>query len=288
MKFGTYFAYWEQEWQADYPAYCDKVAKLGFDVLEIAAAPLVEMNEKKLANLKGAAARNNLELTACIGLPVKYDVSSANEIVRQSGINYLQKIILGMEKVGIHKLGGIIYAYWPCDYSKPVDKKGAWRRSVESVSETAGFAKKHGVTLMLEVVNRFEQYIMNDAVEAVAFVEEVGHENVKVMLDSFHMNIEEDNMGGAIRLADKHLGHFHVGECNRKVPGKGRMPWTEMGQALREIGYNGAVVMEPFVRMGGTVGNDIKVWRDMSEGANDEKLDADISESLRFLRKAFQ
>ena len=288
MKFGTYFAYWEKEWQADYAAYCDKVAKLGFDVLEIAAAPLAEMSNKGLDNLKDAATRNNLELTACIGLPMKYDVSSVNETVRESGLNYLKRIILGMEKVGIHKLGGIIYAYWPCDYSKPVDKKGAWSRSVESVRETAGFAKKHGVILMLEVVNRFEQYIMNDAAEAVDFVEEAGCENVKVMLDSFHMNIEEDDMGGAIRLAGKHLGHFHVGECNRKVPGKGRMPWAEMGQALRKIGYNGAVVMEPFVRMGGTVGSDIKVWRDMSDGADDAKLDADILESLRFLKKTFQ
>ena len=287
MKFGTYFAYWEQEWQGDYIAYCDKVAGLGFDILEIAAAPLANMKDEDLAGLKAAAEKNGLELTACIGLTKEYDVSSKEEEVRQAGLAYLRAIILGMEKAGIHKLGGIIYAYWPCDYAKPVDKTATRAKSIESVRETADFAKQHGVTLMLEVVNRFEQYLLNDAAEAVDFAKEVDRENVKVMLDCFHMNIEEDHLGDAIRHAGKYLGHFHVGEANRKVPGKGHMPWAEMGQALNEIGYTGGVVMEPFVRMGGTVGSDIKVWRDLSGGASDEELDADIGESLQFLRKAF-
>ena len=95
-------------------------------------------------------------------------------------------------------------------------------------------------------------------------------------------------MGGAIRKTGDMLGHFHVGECNRKVPGKGRMPWAEMGCALRDIGYNECVVMEPFVRMGGGVGADVKVWRDLSGGADEAKLDEDIRESLVFLKKQFE
>lgn len=68
-------------------------------------------------------------------------------------------------------------------------------------------------------------------------------------------------------------GHFHTGECNCKVPGKGCIPWCEIRKALHDIGYNGGVVMEPFVRMGGTVGSDIKVWRDISCEANEAKVD---------------
>jgi D-psicose/D-tagatose/L-ribulose 3-epimerase len=107
---------------------------------------------------------------------------------------------------------------------------------------------------------------------------------VKVMLDTFHMNIEEDSIGGAIRSAGPYLGHFHVGECNRKVPGKGRIPWLEIRDALREVGYDRAVVMEPFVRMGGKVGSDIKVWRDLSGGASESGLDDDAAGALEFLR----
>jgi D-psicose/D-tagatose/L-ribulose 3-epimerase len=104
------------------------------------------------------------------------------------------------------------------------------------------------------------------------------------MLDTFHMNIEEDSIGGAIRTAGSYLGHLHTGECNRKVPGKGRTPWREIGEALKDINYDGGVVMEPFVRMGGTVGSNIKVWRDISNGANEEQLDRDAQEALEFSR----
>jgi D-psicose/D-tagatose/L-ribulose 3-epimerase len=82
------------------------------------------------------------------------------------------------------------------------------------------------------------------------------------------------------------LGHFHTGECNRRPPGRGRIPWDEIGTAFRDIGYDGAVVMEPFVRMGGTVGSDIKVWRDLSGGGGEERLDAEAREALAFSRAA--
>jgi D-psicose/D-tagatose/L-ribulose 3-epimerase len=84
------------------------------------------------------------------------------------------------------------------------------------------------------------------------------------MLDTFHMNIEEDSFGAAIRAAGPLLGHFHTGENNRRVPGKGRLPRHEIGTTLREIGYDGAVVMEPFVKMGGGIGSDINARQSLA------------------------
>ena len=77
---------------------------------------------------------------------------------------------------------------------------------------------------------------------------------------------------------------IHVGENNRRVPGKGRLPWQEIGTALREIGYDGAVVLEPFVMMGGGVGSDIKIWRDLSDNADEAALDEDARRVWRFPR----
>lgn len=287
MKFGTYFAYWEREWDADYIAYCKKAAGLGFDILEVAAGSLAEKTDAELFGIKQAAQDNGIEITCCIGLPPQYNTASADERVRRAGIEHLKRIMDAMYKVDSHILGGIIYAYWPCDYNKPVDKEQAWETAVRSIREAADTAKSLDIMLAVETVNRFEQYIINSAEEAVEFVQEIGKENVKVMLDSFHMNIEEDDPGEAIRRTGKYLGHFHIGEANRKVPGKGHMPWTEMGAALREVGYDGAVVMEPFVKMGGTVGRDIKVWRDLSGGASEKQMDDDIRESLQFVKKQF-
>jgi D-psicose/D-tagatose/L-ribulose 3-epimerase len=98
------------------------------------------------------------------------------------------------------------------------------------------------------------------------------------------MNIEEDSFGQAIRAAGPLLGHFHTGEANRRVPGTGRLPWHEIGAALREIAYDGAVVMEPFVKMGGSVGRDIKVFRDLSDGADEAKMDEMARQGLEFSR----
>ena len=91
----------------------------------------------------------------------------------------------------------------------------------------------------------------------------------------------------AILLAGDKLGHFHVGENNRRVPGKGGFPWYEIGMALRAIGYDKNVVMEPFVKSGGGVGNDIKIWRDLSGGASDAQLDEDAKNSVAYLRYVF-
>ena len=287
MKFGTYFAYWEREWDADYAAYCKKVAGLGFDILEVAAGGLVEKSDKELLDIKNAAIDNGIELTACIGLPPQFNTASEDESIRTAGVEYLKRIMDAMYKVDSKILGGIIYAYWPCDYSKPVNKQQAWDAAVRSMREVADAGKDLGVTIVMETVNRFEQYIINCASEAVDFIKEVGKDNAKVMLDCFHMNIEEDFLGDAIRNTGDYLGHFHIGEANRKVPGKGHMPWAEMGQALRDINYQGAVVMEPFVKMGGTVGSDIKVWRDLSNNATEQQMDADIKEALQFVKKEF-
>lgn len=287
MKIGTYFAYWEKEWDTDFFPYISKVARLGFDILEIAGGGLADLPDDQVIRLRDEASRCNITLTVCIGLPAQYDVSSENEETRQAGVAYMKRLIDKTNLVGARQIGGIVYAYWPVDYSKPVNKAATREISIRSIQELADYALPKDVTLTLETVNRFEQFLFNDAAEATQFVKDVNRDNVKVMLDSFHMNIEEDSFYDAIVSTGSYLGHFHIGEPNRKVPGKGRIPWDEIGRALRDIGYDGTVVMEPFVRPGGGVGSDIKVWRDLSDNASDEKMDEDIAESCRFVRKAF-
>lgn len=284
MKYGIYYAYWEQEWKADYRYYIEKVAKLGFDILEIAASPIPNYSDKQIAELKSCAAANGIILTAGHGPSAAQNLSSPDPDVRKNAKAFYTDLLKRIYKLDIHTLGGAIYSYWPVDYSKPIDKEGDWDRSVESVREIAKIAEDCGVDYCLEVLNRFENHLLNTAKEGVEYVKQVDSPSVKVMLDTFHMNIEEDSIGGAIRTAGKYLGHFHTGECNRKVPGKGRVPWREIGDALHDINYNGGIVMEPFVRMGGTVGSDIKIWRDISHGADENKLDRDAQDALNFSR----
>ena len=126
-----------------------------------------------------------------------------------------------MYKVDSHILGGIIYAYWPCDYGKPVDKQRAWEASVRSMREVADTAESLDVTLVMETVNRFEQYIINSAAEAVLFVEDIGRKNAKVMLDCFHMNIEEDYLGTRSARRKQSRAFPHRGSEPEGAGGKG-------------------------------------------------------------------
>jgi D-psicose/D-tagatose/L-ribulose 3-epimerase len=284
LKFGIYYSYWEQEWSADCLKYVEKVARLGFDVIEIAAHHLNSYSPAHIAEVARSARDNGVTVTAGLGPSREKNLSSADPAIRKAGRAFFEETLANLAKLDIHVIGGALHSYWPIDYSRPVDKAGDRARGVEGVSRLADFAANLGVDLCLEVLNRFENHVLNTAEEGVAFVREVDKPNVKVMLDTFHMNIEEDSFGKAIRAAGPLLGHFHTGENNRRVPGKGRLPWHEIGTALREIGYGGAVVMEPFVKMGGRVGGDIKVWRDLSDNADEAQMDEAARQALAFSR----
>ena len=287
MKYGIYFAYWEKEWKADLIPDIRKVRDLGFDVLEISCASLIHASREDLTLLKQTAADSGVILTAGYGPGSAENLASPDPVIVSNAIAFYTDILQKLEYLEIHTIGGGIYSYWPVDYTQPIDKPGDWARSVANVRKVGKVAADCGVRYCLEVLNRFGGYLLNTAEEAKQFVEEVGLPSVMIMLDTFHMNIEEDNMADAIRLAGDRLGHFHVGENNRRVPGKGGLNWAAVGSALREIGYTGAVVMEPFVLQGGTVGRDIRIWRDLSHGADNARLDSDAAGSVAFLRHVF-
>lgn len=287
MKHGIYYAYWEDMWGADYLSYIEKIAKLGFDFLEIGCTPVNDFSKETLRDLRKCADDNGVFLTGGYGPSADRNLGSANPQYVQNAKDFYAKLFENFETLGIDTIGGGLYSYWPADYTQPIDKAGDWERSVKNVREVGRMAADHGVHFCLEVLNRFEGYLLNTCAEAVQFVDQVGLPNVHVMLDTFHMNIEEDDMAAAIRLAGKRLGHFHTGECNRRVPGKGRMPWREIGQALREIGYDGNVCMEPFVKMGGQVGQDIRIWHNMYDDLSEARLDRDAADAVRFQRYMF-
>ena len=288
MKYGIYYAYWERQWGGEYLPYVERVAGLGFDILEISCASLLYMSDRQIEELSYAKEKYGIALTAGYGPKANENIASGDAAVVVNALNFWNKTFKILKRLGISLVGGGLYSYWPVDYSNTIDKEAELFRSIAGVKKMAAMAADYGITLGMEVLNRFEGYLLNTAEEGVEFIKAVDSHNVKLMLDTFHMNIEEDSLGGAIRTAGKYLGHFHIGECNRRVPGKGRIPWQEIGCALRDIGYDGAVVMEPFVLMGGQVGADIKVWRDLSKGASSGQLDKDAKDALEFTKYIFE
>lgn len=284
-KVGIYFAYWSNKWSGDYHNYIDKVSDLDFDVLELCSDSLIGMPDEELISIKNHAKNRNLELTFCAGFSPENDPSSLDEKVRNNGLVYAKNTLKAINKLEGKIFGGINYAAWPVIFGKnPPDKKSHLAASLKSMDEIKRYAEYYGVTYCVEVVNRFEQFLINTAQEAVDFINMINSPNIKILLDTFHMNIEEDSIYKAIRLADKNLGHMHIGENNRKTPGKGHLDWDMIMKALKDIDYNGHLVMEPFVSVGGDVGRDIKVWRNLENKTDEKSLDLNAREALNFIR----
>jgi D-psicose/D-tagatose/L-ribulose 3-epimerase len=281
-RIGIYYAYWTHEWDADFHPFIDKVADLGFDVLETNAGTVARMTSAERRALKSHADDRGIGLTFCIGLPHEFDPASPDAATRQKGVDYLSRMAVGIGEIGGGKVGGIIHGSWPMNMPKgETDKRPYLDRSIASMKQAAKVAEDHNVTFNVEVVNRFEQFLLNTSAEAVEYVKAVGSPNVKILLDTFHLNIEEDFIGQAIIHAGQYLGHLHIGENNRMPPGYGHIPWTEVASALRQINFKGDVVMEPFLMPGGQVGSDIKVYRDLSVGLD---LDEEARKALLLMR----
>lgn len=283
-KVGIYYAYWTQNWETHFVPFVEKAKARGFDILEVDSVAHLPKVERK--RLRDAALNADIELTFSAALAPAYDIASEEPTVRRQGIAFLQNQARMLRDMEAKQLGGVICGCWLERKALSESEKYLYLdRSVESMQEVMKVVEDCGVVFNVEVVNRYEQFMLNTAEEAVQYVERVGSPNCKILLDTFHMNIEEDSFRGAIKTAGERLGHVHVGETNRKVPGCGRTPWSEIFGTLREIGYSGAIVMEPFLRPGGEVGRDIALYRDLSAGID---LDAEAVRGVRFIRKQLE
>ena len=281
-KFGIFMNFWEKNWDADHAKYIRKAADIGFDILEFQAQPLLEMSDDKIRSLKALADEVGIELTYSLGLDRAYDVSSLDETVRKGGVEYLQNIVRKINVGGGTLLSGVSYAGWGTPDNFKGDKRPYWEQSVKSMKEIIKVAEQCGVTYCVEAVNRFETCLINTAAEALDYVAEIDSPNIGVLLDTYHMNIEENNIGDAIRLVGDKLTSFHTGENNRTAPGRGHLDWDEIFKALADIDYKGRIVSEPFVMQGGEVGRDIHVYRDLIDSPSEAAIDAEAAYLLKF------
>ena len=278
--------FWEKNWAADHKKYIKKAAEIGFDILEFQAQPLLEMSDDHIRDLRKTADEYGIELTYSLGLDRRYDVSSLDETVRKGGVEYLQNIIRKMHVGGGTLLSGVSYAGWGTPDDMQDTKQPYWEQSVKSMKEIIKVAEDCGVTYCVEAVNRFETCLINTAKEALAYIEEIDSKNIGVLLDTYHMNIEEDSLGDAIRLVGPNrLKSFHTGDNNRRAPGRGHIDWDEVFGALADIGYKGRIVSEPFVMQGGEVGRDIHVYRYLIENPCEAAIDAEAKYLLEFERE---
>lgn len=283
-KLGIFVNFWEKKWAVDHKYYIDKVKRLGYDILEFQAQPLLDMSDDECRSIKKYADEREIDLSYSLGLNPKYDVASPDKEVRKGGVEYLKNIVRKIAVMEGELFSGVTFAGWglPNYFVDEAEKEALFGRSVESMQEVMKTAEKEGVTVCVEAVNRFESPLINTAAEAIRYADMVNSPNIGIHLDAYHMNIEENSIGDAIRLVGKRLRHFHTGENNRNIPGRGHIDWDEIFGALKEIDYKKNIVSEPFLMMGDEVGYDIRVWRPILENPTEERLDEAAKELLTF------
>lgn len=137
------------------------------------------------------------------------------------------------------------------------------QRAADTLRQAAGFAQQAGVTLCIEYLNRFECYFLTTAKDAKALVQAVNHPSFRTMYDTFHAHIEEKNPAGAIETVADVMAHVHISENDRGTPGTGQVRWDENFKTLREVGYDGWLVIEAFGRALPDLAAATRVWRDL-------------------------
>lgn len=275
QKVGIHLSYWQTSWSDPLPPIFKKAKQAGFDVGEL---PLLAPHSMDFHHLKAALDRAGLLASCGTGLGPATDITSPDPNIRSAGLAHLQACLEGASILGSPVLGGLTYAPWG------VIPEAGWNkhreRCVESLKQVAEMAADNDVLLCLEVVNRFEGYLVNTVEQGLSLLDEVGSPHLKLHLDTFHMNIEEDDPSQAIRMAGDRLGHFHCVANNRKAPGKGHISWREIQKSLQGIAYKGFLVAESFVNPAGEVGRGMFIWRSMAED-----LDRNAADIAQFLRE---
>jgi D-psicose/D-tagatose/L-ribulose 3-epimerase len=244
-----------------------KAKELGFAAIDISIShPESFPTEKVLNEVK----KTGIEAVTTHTLHKGTNIISADPKVRKKGVEMLKLMVDINEALGSRIMGGVIYAGWGCLSGKP-RSKDEWNWSVDSMKEVGEYGKKvKGLSICVEPVNRFETHFLNIASDAVQYCKDVGTGNMKVHLDCFHMIREETSFRGAVETCGKqYLGYVHVCENNRGIPGTGLVPWKEFFTAVKEIGYDGPMVIESFDPSFEELNRLCAIWRKFADSGEE-------------------
>ncbi len=223
-----------------------RLAKYKYDAVELEGEPDKEKYEPK--KVKKMLQQYGLEVSSIAGMylwkeEIKRDLASSDKKIREQTIAYLIKCI-DYAKFISAKLVIVV----PAAVSKlapSLSKKEDWKNSVKAVQEVAKYAEKKDILLAIEPINRYETYLVNSVQDALGYAREVNSSHVKVMADTFHMNIEERDIPEAIRIAGDNLINVHIADSNRCSVGRGHINFKALIKALKEINYQYALTLEP-------------------------------------------
>ena len=255
--------------------------KWGFDSVELAVEDPSHIDP---AHVKRELDRNGLicgSVCACMG-PDR-DLRGTPQ-QQKTGLDYMMKIIDQMVVLDCPSLIGPEYsAVGRADAVPPAEYKKQWATVVKNLKTLCRHAEKRGKQVCLEPLNRFETDFINTCDQGLKMIKDVGSPALKLHLDTFHMNIEEKFQGDAIRKAGKHLAHFHACGSDRGTPGNDHIDWKSIAKALKDIRYDGNVVIESFTTDVKVIARAAAIWRRIEPTQNEIAV-----KGLKFLKRTLR
>ncbi|MEZ5670228.1 MAG: sugar phosphate isomerase/epimerase family protein [Alphaproteobacteria bacterium] len=242
-----------------------RIRALGFDFVEL-LVPEPE-DDLDLAAVRTAVADAGLDVVLAARVNLQRNIAGADPAARAGGVAYLGHCVAAAQAVGARIVGGPLYGQ-PLVFAgrapAPVDeaeRAAREARTLEGLAAVVGRAADAGVALALEPLNRFETDICSTTAQGIAIVDAVGSPALGLLLDTFHMNMEDPSIPGAIRRAGGRIVHFQANESHRGFAGTGHIDWPAVTGALAEVGYRGPISLEPFRREDERVAVSLAAWR---------------------------
>jgi D-psicose/D-tagatose/L-ribulose 3-epimerase len=235
------------------------VSSMGYDEVEVCIEDPARLTAAKVAK---AASDEGLSVLVCGAFGPDRDASHEEARRRQDAITYLKGCVDFAAEVGSPLVSGPMYATTGQARLLPDSERAdQWGRARDSLAEVADYAGSVSVRLAIEPLNRFETDLVNTVEQGVRLCEDIGSPNAGLLLDTFHMNIEEKDMPAAVRSAGGHLFHVQASENDRGTPGTGHVDWQGLVQALRDLDYRGSVVVESFLPTVKEIARAVSLWR---------------------------
>jgi len=276
VKYGMNLMLWADDMRDDLLPVLESLRRMGYDGVEV---PVFDLDRAKWVAWGRRLDDLGLERTANHVIAPEFDPVSPDPAVQRRAYEHMERVVDCCQAVGATVLAG------PHQVALGVfTGHGAtddeWARSVAHIRRVAEYAAAAGVLLTEEVVNRFELYHLNTMAQAIRFIDEVGHPNCRIHLDTFHANIEEKRPGDSIRAAGSRIGYVHISENDRGVPGSGHVAWDATFDALLAIGYDGWLTVESFGDALPNLAAATKIWRPLFDSQEQVAV-----EGLAFMKR---
>jgi D-psicose/D-tagatose/L-ribulose 3-epimerase len=282
MKFGVSTWLWTSPFQtSSIDELFAKVAKMGYDYIEIAVEdPAIIDGEA----VKAALAKYGLKAIVCGAFGPTRDLTHEDPAIHQNCFKYIEACLDFCALWDTKFFAGPMYsAVGKARMLFQEQRKQEWQLAVENLRIVCEMAASRGLEIALEPLNRFESDLVNTADDVLRLIRDINHPAAKIILDGFHMNIEEPDIVAAIKLAGDLLIHVQVSENYRGTPGTGQTNWAAYKEGLEAINYKGVISIESFTPMNQELAAAVCIWHPLAESQ-----DAFATEGLEFLKSTFR